>query len=341
MARLFLGTALQKKIKRSPQIERAVWHADLALVRLIWRTSASLPIDRASALGDWLGRRVGPRLGKRHHHLMRNLSVAFPERDGDWIQRTAVASWGQIGRVLAEYPHLPSLTAGDLNDRIEVVAHFDLEPVRRGERPLLFAAAHLGNWNLAASGGAIAGLPLSVVFARHNPLVEQLVERWRRAVGTGFIDAATGARAIIAELKSGRSVGLFMDHRIDAGEMVPFFGIKGLTTTVPARVAAKLGIGLVPSRVERLDGARFRLTLHEPIYADPETTDLRQAARRMTEHVYAHFEQWIRERPEQWVCAKRRWAKADMLRHLAGKASFAEGVWSPEMRDAMALGRIA
>ena len=111
--------------------------------------------------------------------------------------------------------------------------------------------------------------------------------------------------------------------------------------TVPARIAAKLGAGLVPTRVERLDGVRFRLTVYEPIYADPQITDVRAAARRMTEQVHAHFEQWIRERPEQWVCAKRRWDKADMMRYLAGKPAFAEGVWHYRLRDAMALDRFA
>jgi Kdo2-lipid IVA lauroyltransferase/acyltransferase len=29
----------------------------------------------------------------------------------------------------------------------------------------------------------------------------------------------------------------------------------------------------------------------------------------MTLRVNAHFEDWIRERPEQWLCARRRWPK--------------------------------
>jgi lauroyl/myristoyl acyltransferase len=29
----------------------------------------------------------------------------------------------------------------------------------------------------------------------------------------------------------------------------------------------------------------------------------------MTQRVNARFEQWIRERPEQWQCTKRRWPR--------------------------------
>jgi len=33
----------------------------------------------------------------------------------------------------------------------------------------------------------------------------------------------------------------------------------------------------------------------------------------MTEAVHHHFEQWIREQPDQWICLKRRWPKAHKL----------------------------
>jgi Kdo2-lipid IVA lauroyltransferase/acyltransferase len=220
--------------------------------------------------------------------MLDNLALAFPERDDDTLQCTTIAIWGEIGRVLAEYPHLPAICARGPDQRIELVAHFDLGPVRDGMTPMIFVAAHQSNWNLPAIAGSLGGFPVSVVFrAQRNARLEAMIARWRNTLPVGFIHAATGPRQILNEIGAGRSVGLQMDQRFDARELVPLFGIEAPTTTVPARLALKLGTGLVPTRTERLEGARFRITLHKPIRADPTIADPRLAARRMTEQVHA------------------------------------------------------
>ncbi len=316
MTRSFAGETLQRLTKGSARREYALGQIDVAFVRLIWLASGALPLDRASAFGNRLGRWVGPRLGERHRQVLDNLRVAFADRDEAWIHSTAAAIWGEIGCVLAEYPHLPAICARGPDPRVELVAHLDLGPVREGRTPMIFVAPHQANWNLPAVAGVIANVPLSVLFRgqRHAKL-EALIARWRNTLGPDFIDTAAGPRQIIEELGAGRSIGLLMDQRFKPGELVPFFGIEAPTVTIPARLAIKLGVGLVPTRTERLEGARFRITLHEPIRADPAIADPRLAARRMTEQVNAHFERWIRERPEQWICAKRRWPK-DTIRRV-------------------------
>jgi Kdo2-lipid IVA lauroyltransferase/acyltransferase len=324
VARSFVSDTLHRLAAGSARRERLLGLVDVALMRLIWLAAGALPVDQASAFGDHVGRSFGPRIG-RHRHVLDNLAVAFPDRDDDWLQRTAVAIWGEIGRVLAEYPHLPAICDGDAAARFELVSHFDLEPVRRGRPAMIFVAPHQANWNLPAMVGRLGNFPLSVLFRRQrNPQLEAQIGRWRNTMPVGFIDAADGPRRILYELAAGRSVGLQMDHRFEAGEPVPYFGIETPTVTIPARLAVKLGTALVPSRIERLEGARFRITLHEPIRADPAIADPRLAARRMTEQVNAHFERWIRARPEQWICAKRRWPKDAIRRaHARRRAELA------------------
>jgi Kdo2-lipid IVA lauroyltransferase/acyltransferase len=318
MARSFVSETLQRLTKGSARREQLLGQVDVALVRLIWLASAALPVDRASAFGDRLGRWLGPRLGRRHRQVLDNLAVAFPDRDEAWIQSTAVGVWGEIGRVLAEYPHLPAICARGPDARVELVAHLDLGPLRDSTAPMIFVAPHQANWNLPIMTGSLGGFPFSVVFrGQRNSRLEAIIARWRNTLCSSFIDTAGGPRRIIEELGAGRSVGLQMDQRFEAGELVPFFGIEAPTVTIPARLALKLGTGLVPTRTERLEGARFRITLYEPIRADPAIADRRLAARRMTEQVNAHFERWIRERPEQWICAKRRWPKEAIRRVYA------------------------
>src|SRR6516225_6029659 len=63
-----------------------------------------LPLDRASALGGALARRIGPFLGVSKH-ARRNISRPFPELSDTDIARVVAGMWDNLGRVAAEYPH--------------------------------------------------------------------------------------------------------------------------------------------------------------------------------------------------------------------------------------------
>ena len=86
-----------------------------------------------------------------------------------------------------------------------------------------------------------------------------------------------------------------------------FFGRDALTSISPARLALKFDCDLVPVQVERTGGARFRVTFHRPVKPDGDATDSQARALQLTRKINEHFEAWIRKRPEQWICWKRRW----------------------------------
>ncbi len=89
---------------------------------------------------------------------------------------------------------------------------------------------------------------------------------------------------------------------------MPFFGLDAPAPLGPATLAARLRVPFVPVRIERLDrSCRFRITAHPAIEPNRSVGDSREVARDMTARLYAQFEAWIRERPEQWLCLKRRW----------------------------------
>jgi KDO2-lipid IV(A) lauroyltransferase len=63
---------------------------------------------------------------------------------------------------------------------------------------------------------------------------------------------------------------------------------------------------VLPARVERLDGAHFRLTVFPPLQVTRSGDFHADAAALMT-RVNATLEEWIRDRPEQWLWVHRRW----------------------------------
>jgi KDO2-lipid IV(A) lauroyltransferase len=279
-------------------------------LRVFFNIVGSIGIERASWLGGRVLTWIGPRLS-RHKMVVRNLEIAFPEQDAAWHQRTARAMWGDFGRSLAEYAYLPELASVDADQRIEVIDYAGIDVIRREGRPVVFVAAHLGNWNVPAIVGRMIKLRLSVLFRRReNPYLEAVIEHWRNQMPCGFIDVGRRAsKAMLDELRQGHAIGLFIDRRSRYGEPVPFFGRETPTPTIAARLALKTGAAYVPARIERLANVRFRITLHPPITPEAGTDDERIAARQMTAAANRLFEGWISAHPEQWLSTTRRWPK--------------------------------
>jgi KDO2-lipid IV(A) lauroyltransferase len=310
LAKLFLGDSLRTATERVPLLQYLLWAIEALVLLVFWGISALLPLDRASAVGRRLLQALGPRLPK-HNHVTNNLALAFPEKPADEIETLAGEIWGNFGAVLAEFAHLRTLRDRQFRRRIEVVSQVDLRPLCQG-RPAVFVAAHLGNWELVPLAAAVEfGFPVTVIYAPlQNTLVDRLLVHKRRQLGCAFLPKTAGMRALFRLLAQGQSLGFVMDQRVDGGEPIPFFGRDGYTTCGPARLALKFGCPLIPARVERLHDAHFRVTFHAPIQPDDLTADEHTQSIQMTRKINAAFEAWIRERPQQWLCTKRRWPKA-------------------------------
>jgi KDO2-lipid IV(A) lauroyltransferase len=301
-----------------PLRRRAAWPLEALALAAFWQVCALLPAERASALGRGLMRLVGPRL-PWHRSLHANLAVAFAAGGPARIEALARDAWGNFGATLAEYPHLTDIARRQFRRHVDLVLCPEVAARCKAGLPSVFVTAHLGNWELAAAAAASTGVPLSAVYAKQaNPLTDWMVQRRRRALGCGFVTNEAGARPLLAELAAGRSLGLLADLRVDSGEPIPFFGQMVPTTLVPARLALKFGCPLVPMRVERLGGVRFRVTAHPPIRPEDESAGPLEQARSMMRVFNALLESWIREQPDGWQCLKRRWSKSRVRRAPGG-----------------------
>jgi KDO2-lipid IV(A) lauroyltransferase len=309
MAALFLNAALRKRIDRVALLQRARWRAEAGLLYLFWQVCARLEPNAASAFGQQLLKWIGPRLGKTAH-MQRNLRLAFPdlsEAERSWLLREV---WGNAGAVLGEYPHFKAICRDDFDGHFETVIEWDVADYRAGKRQAIFVTAHVGNWELAGAAAGHHGIPITAIYAPSmNPLIERMLRRRREALGCRLVSLEEGARPLMRELSEGRSVGLVVDARDDDGVPIPFLGLDKLTTLAPARLALRFGCDLIPVRVERLGAARFRLIVHKPIRPDPALASDKEQAVQMMAEINRLFEQWIRERPAQWLCIKRTWPR--------------------------------
>lgn len=275
-----------------------------ALVYAACGLFAALPVDAASALGGWIGRTVGPRLSGSRTAL-RNLERAMPELDEAERRRIVRGMWDNLGRTMAEYPHLTQIA----RERVEIAGAGHLESMRDDDKGGILVSGHFANWEtMAAAAYRQVGLKLALVYrAPNNPYSDRLLVRLRgAATDVNFPKGSEGARALMRHLSKGGHAGMLIDQKLNDGIAVPFFGMDAMTAPAPASLAIKYDLPLHPARLERLGGARFRLTI-QPRYTPPASGDRHADVLAAMTALNGMLESWVRERPEQWLWLHRRW----------------------------------
>jgi KDO2-lipid IV(A) lauroyltransferase len=307
MARFILGHALRSIGDSNPRVQRALFLLDHAFFSALLWLIRLLPPAPAARFGAWVGATLGPRF-KKSRALEENFRIAFPELDEAARHEAARAAWANAGAVFAEFAHLEAI-ADPRGDGLEVQILADVAVFRDASRPAVFVLPHQANWEMSGAAIVRQGVPLTAVYSPPtNPLLGELLRRWRIRIGCELIARDESMRPMIKALSSGRSLGIVMDRRVDSGKAVTLFGHPKPTTLVPARLAIRYGYELVPIHVERLGPARFRVSFH-PAVAVPEGEDELQQAIRMTEDLHRLFETWIRQSPGSWFASKRMWPK--------------------------------
>ncbi len=281
-------------------LEGGLAYALFALVRV-------LPVDWASALGGVLARLIGP-LSPVQRRAARNLARALPELSDAERRRTLRAMWDNLGRVAAEYPHLGRFAPYRDNSPVEVVGVEHIDEAKADGKGGIFFSGHVGNWEIAALAVEGRGIPVALVYrAPNNPIVDRLIRRCRGPVAKLRVPKGpAGARDMLRHLKAGGHLAMLIDQKMNDGIAVPFFGRDAMTAPALAELALKYDVPVYPVRVERLEGARFRITIHPKLML-PRTGDRNADVVATMLQVNQMLETWIRERPAQWLWVHRRW----------------------------------
>ena len=305
MARFILGHRLRALGARNGVAERVLYRLDHAFFSALLWLIRRLSVERASRFGARVGALLGPRF-KKSRALDENLRVALPREAPERRAEIAREAWANAGAVMAEYAHLECISRPE---RLEVEVPTEVRAVVASGQPAIFVTAHQANWDMAGAAIVRLGVPLACVYSPPtNPLLDAVLNQWRMKIGCELIARDESMRPMIRALSAGRSLGIVMDRRVDSGKPVELFGYEKPTTLIPARLALRFGYALVPIRVERLDGPRFRVSFAPPVNA-PEGDDEMERSVKMTRDVHHLFEQWIRARPGDWFPSKRLWPK--------------------------------
>jgi KDO2-lipid IV(A) lauroyltransferase len=259
------------------------------------------PLPFAHALARLYTRLLDLAIPRLRRVARRNLAMALPREAHEPIIDGVFRS---IARILVAFAKFPHIHKGNLPHwiRLEGGEHYDAA-VRAG-RGVLFATAHLGNWELSAFAHALMAGPMNVVVRPlDNPLIDSLVERRRALTGNRPIGKKDFARSILKALSSNHAVGVLIDQNesLDTGVFVDFFGLPACAGTGFAKFAAHSGAAVIPgfalwNEMER----RYILRFYSPV---PMTGDVEQD----TQALHSQLESVIRAHPDQWLWIHRRW----------------------------------
>jgi KDO2-lipid IV(A) lauroyltransferase len=306
-----IGNPLRKIAREHALLRRLLWRVDFALIWCLLTLSRLLPVEWASTIGAKAGAIIGPLARRKTAKMEANFRIAFPEKSPREIKRLTKGCWSSAGRVLSEYPHLDRILNDRGDQRLEVVIQDPNLTLRDRNGPAIVVGAHLSNWELSAFALGRLGIVNSVLYTPlTNPWLDRLLLESRAALNCELLPRDNCARLLIERLNTGRTVGMLVDRPVSAGKPIPFFGREKSTTIMPAKLALKFECDLIPTRVERIKGAHFRVTFHPPVRpANPGDCKSDQALDMMRQ-IHQLFESWIRQRPEDWLCSTRVWPKA-------------------------------
>src|SRR5277367_2178061 len=281
------------------------YRLEYIVFRAAQAAATSLPLEAVSWSSGLAWRLIAPRL-HRQERALRNLKLAYPELSEAERERIAGAMWENLGRSFGESFHLKEIVA---QKRVRFEPMEQLEEIIRGG-PCVVCGLHLGNWELVAYASKLMGVPFSGVYQRlSNPLVDEESRKLRAFLYDGGLLPKTPvtARSLMKAAKSGGYPAFLADLRDDNGVAVPFFGAPALSTVFPALLARKAGLPLYAGAAFR--EPRVRFTIRAARVDVPHTGDHAADAVAGTAALHARFEAFIRQAPEQWMWAHRKWVR--------------------------------
>jgi len=277
------------------------------LVTLAYRIAGALSIARASALGGKLLEKIGPHL-RRTDIARNNIIKAMPELNNNQIDEIIKGMWNNLGRTLAEFPHMGKLDADTFTQLVEFNGLEHIVSANSLNKGCIYFTGHLANWEIAAKAFSLHGYPFTVVIREANNVgLVKIIKKLRASYQAGSIaKSQSGARQLVLALKNRERIGIFIDQKFNNGIKAQFFGRDAMTAPSVASLALKYGYPVIPVRVIRQDNVKFKVLVYPPLELSRSGNNNQDILDTMNK-INLILEGWIREHPEQWFWIHNRW----------------------------------
>ena len=218
-----------------------------------------------------------------------------------------VEMWSNYGKTFVEYLFLKKFRKN--NSHIVIKGEDILQKIIKKNKPVIYVSGHFANFELMSMELTKRNIKLAAIYRPLNnfflnPFMEYVRET--QVCKNQIKKGLAGVKKVINYLQNNFSIALMIDQRVSEGKRLPFFGQMALTTTLPAQLATKYKLDIVPIYIARNTSDDFEIEIYEPIKVsneeDAETNKLS-----LTIKLNKIIEQMISKNPGQWIWTHNRW----------------------------------
>ena len=233
----------------------------------------------------------------------KNLSIFASEVPN--IDKNQIISemWKNYGMTFIEYMFLNTFRKN--SSHIEIKGDENLNVAISKKKHLIFVSGHFANFELMSMEITKRNIKLATIYRPLNniflnPFMEILRKKFicKNQIKKGL----NGVRDAIEYIKNDFSVALMIDQRVSEGVKTNFFKKPALTTTLPAQLALKYKLSIIPVFIQRKSNSKFVLEFQNEIKSEDFHDKLE-----LTQKLNEVLEKMIVRNPTQWIWTHNRW----------------------------------
>jgi len=255
---------------------------------------------------SYLFNKIGPFV-KSNEIIAKNLDVFIGPYNENKKKKIIKDMWSNYGKTFIEYIFLKNFKNNNLH--VKIKGEDILQKIISKNKPVIFVSGHFANFELMSMELTKKNIKLATIYRPlNNFFINPFMEYVRRkyVCKNQIKKGLPGVKVAINYIKNNFSVALMIDQRVSEGEKIPFFEYMALTTTLPAQLATKYKLDIVPIYVARDKEDNFEIEIYEPIKnlneQSSETDKLD-----MTIKLNKVLERMISKDPGQWIWTHNRW----------------------------------
>lgn len=246
---------------------------------------------------------------KRRRIAMDNILQAGVRPDKRQARRLARASVRMlVATVLEGIVVTRRMTADNWQDYVTLVMPNEAERILRAPgEPLLIAAAHLGNWEVAARAASRIKPLVATYKPLKNPLLDKALHKGRSGEHLHLVSKYDGDPLhLMRTLKDGQILAIMADQHAPGGVLVQFFGRPAFTTPAVAMLHLVTRAPLFVSCTVRVAKLRYEAHVVGPLQFE-RTGDRARDTLEITQAFTVEIERFVRQYPEQYMWTHKRW----------------------------------
>ena len=247
-------------------------------------------------------KKVGP-FFRPNKTIIKNI-LKFSNSISDQKKKEIIDSmWSNYGMTFVEYLFLEKFKKD--NSHIKIEGEAILEQISRDRKPVIFISGHFANFELMSMEITKKNINLATIYRPLNnfflnPFMEYLRKKYvcKNQIKKGI----KGVKVAIEYIKNKHSIALMIDQRVSEGKKIKFFDEDALTTTLPAQLALKYNLDIVPIFIERENNNFFKMQVSDRI----QTSQFKNKFE-LSIKLNQILENMIRKNPKQWIWTHDRW----------------------------------